>query len=243
MPRLKNKIALVTGASAGIGLAAAQRFAAEGAHVYMVGRRRDELEKAAASIGADATAVQADVANLSDLDRLYQRVKQSHGGLDVIFANAGNYDFLPLELVTEEHFDKMFDLNVRGLLFTVQKALPLLRDGASIIINGSVAAGKGMPGVSVYSATKAAVRSFARTWTAELKDRKIRTNVISPGPIKTPGTAHFPAEMIAQMVSTIPLARMGEAEEIASAVAFLASDDASYITGVELHADGGLGQV
>jgi len=243
MSRFKNKIALVTGASAGIGLAAAQRFAAEGAHVYMVGRRKDELEKAAQGIGAAATAVQADVTNLSDLDRLYQRIKQSHGGLDVIFANAGNYEFAALELVTEEHFDKMFDLNVRGLLFTVQKALPLLRDGASIVINGSVAAIKGMPGGSVYSATKAAVRSFARTWAAELKDRKIRTNVISPGPIKTPGTANFPAEMFTQMISTIPLARMGEAEEIAAAVAFLASGDASYITGADLFADGGLGQI
>ena len=243
MSHAHTKVILVTGASSGIGLAAAQRFAADGAHVYMVGRRKDELDQAAASIGEAATAVQADVTKLADLDRLYERIKQRHGALDVIFANAGSYDFLPLEQVTEEHFDKMFDLNVRGLLFTVQKALPLLRDGASIVINGSVSAIKGMPGVSVYSATKAAVRSFARSWAAELKARKIRTNVISPGPIKTPGTANFPDEMIAQVVSTIPLGRMGEASEIASAVAFLASDEASYITGIELFADGGLGQI
>jgi NAD(P)-dependent dehydrogenase (short-subunit alcohol dehydrogenase family) len=243
MSRLKNKIALVTGASAGIGLATAQRFAAEGAHVYLAGRRKDELEKVAASIGKSATAVQADVSSLSDLDNLYRQIKTGHGGLDVLFANAGNYDFLPLELVTEEHFNKMFDLNVKGLLFTVQKALPLLRNGSSIVLNGSVASIKGMPGVSVYSATKAAVRSFARSWAAELKDRKIRTNVISPGPIKTPGTANFPEEMVAQIVGTIPLARMGEASEIAAAVTFLASDEASYITGVELYADGGLGQI
>lgn len=243
MSRFKQKIALVTGASAGIGLAAAQRFAAEGAHVYMVGRRKDELEKAAQTIGESATAVQTDVTNQAELERLYARIKQSHGGLDVIFANAGSYEFLPLELVTEEHYDKMFDLNVKGLLFTVQKALPLLRNGASIIINGSVSGSKSMVGTGVYSATKAAVRSFARTWTLELKDRKIRTNVISPGPVKTPGTANFPPDLFAKMEETIPLGRIGESEDIASAVAFLASSDASWITGVELFADGGLSQI
>ena len=243
MPNLKNKIALVTGASGGIGLATAQRLAADGAHVYMVGRRKDELDKAAASIGKAATAVQGDVSNLADLDRLYLQIKKDHGALDIIFANAGSYEFLPLDAVTEEHFDKMFDLNVRGVLFTVQKALPLLREGASIIINSSGVSIKGLPGASVYSATKAAVRSFARTWTAELSGRKIRTNVISPGPVKTPGTANFPPEMFESMIKTIPMGRVADATEMASIVAFLASAEASYITGIELFADGGLTQV
>lgn len=243
MSRFKNKTVLVTGASGGIGLAAAQRFADEGAHVYMVSRGKDELEKAASAIGAAATPLPADVSSLADLDRVYKSIKDGHGKLDVIFANAGSYDFVPLGEVTEEHFDKLFDLNVRGLLFTVQKALPLLRDGAAIVINGSVAGTKGVPGSSVYSATKAAARSFARTWALELKDRKIRTNVISPGPIKTPGTAFLPPGMFEQIAATIPLGRIGSSEEIAAAVAFLASDEASYINGVELNADGGLGQV
>jgi NAD(P)-dependent dehydrogenase (short-subunit alcohol dehydrogenase family) len=247
--RLAGKVALVTGGSSGIGLATAKRFAAEGAHVFITGRRKKELDAAAAEIGRNATAVLGDVANLADLDRLYEAVRKQKGRLDVLFANAGGGEYVPLGEITEEHFDKTFDSNVKGLLFTVQKALPLMPDGASIILNASVAGMKGIPAFSVYSASKAAVRSFARSWTTDLKARRIRVNAISPGPIETPifGTIfqtkdameQFKSEMSAQ----VPLGRMGAPEEIASAALFLATDESSFITGVELFIDGGMAQV
>jgi NAD(P)-dependent dehydrogenase (short-subunit alcohol dehydrogenase family) len=245
MKKLEGKIALITGGSEGIGLATAQAFVKEGAYVYITGRRQPELDKAVKTIGERAVAVRADASSLADLDRLFAQIKKEKGHLDVIFANAGVFNFVPLDAVTEQHYDQMFDINVKGLLFTVQKALPLISDGGAIILNGSVVSEKGFPAASVYSATKAAVRSFARTWTTDLKDRKIRVNVVSPGPIITPGgnaMAKTPEELDAvqkQLTSGVPLGRMGKPEEIASAVTFLASDDASYIAGVELFVDGG----
>jgi NAD(P)-dependent dehydrogenase (short-subunit alcohol dehydrogenase family) len=247
--RLAGKVAVVTGGNSGIGLAAARRFAAEGAHVYITGRRKQELDAAAESIGRNATPVVGDVAQLADLDRLYETVRREKGRVDVLFANAGIGEFVPLGEISEEHFDKTFDVNVKGLVFTVQKALPLMPDGGSIILNASVAGVKGVPAFSVYSASKAAVRSFARTWTSDLKARRIRVNVISPGPIETPifGTI-FPTkeavdEFKAQMASGVPLGRMGRPEEIAAAALFLASDESSYVTGAELFVDGGMAQV
>jgi len=247
--RLAGKVAVVTGGSSGIGLATAKRFAAEGAHVFITGRRKKELDAAAAEIGRSATAVVGDVANLADLDRLYETVRKQKGRLDVLFANAGGGEFVPLGEVTEEHFDRTFDANVKGLLFTVQKALPLMPDGGSIILNASVAGVKGIPAFSVYSASKAAVRSFARSWTSDLKARRIRVNAISPGPIETPifGTIFPTQESVdqfkAEMSAQVPLGRMGAPEEIASAALFLATDESSYITGVELFVDGGMAQV
>ena len=247
--RLAGKVAVVTGGSSGIGLATAQRFVAEGAHVFITGRRKKELEAAAAEIGRSSTAVLGDVANLADLDRLYEAVRKQKGRLDVLFANAGMGEHVPLGEITEEHFDRTFDANVKGLLFTVQKALPLMPDGGSIILNASVAGGKGISAFSVYSASKAAVRSFARSWTTDLKARRIRVNAISPGPIETPifgtifSTKQAMEEFKAQMSAQVPLGRMGAPEEIASAALFLATDESSYITGVELFVDGGMGQV
>ena len=247
--RLAGKVAVVTGGSSGIGLATAQRFAAEGAHVFITGRRKKELEAAAAEIGRSSTAVLGDVANLADLDRLYEAVRKQKGRLDVLFANAGMGEHVPLGEITEEHFDRTFDANVKGLLFTVQKALPLMPDGGSIILNASVAGGKGIPAFSVYSASKAAVRSFARSWTTDLKSRRIRVNAISPGPIETPifgtifSTKQAMEEFKAQMSAQVPLGRMGAPEEIASAALFLATDESSYITGTELFVDGGMAQV
>ena len=250
MNRLQGKVAVITGGNSGIGLATAQRFADEGAHVFITGRRRNELDAAVRQIGKQATGVQGDVSSLADLDRLYATVKREKGRIDVVFANAGAGDALaPLGAISEELFDTTFSRNVKGLLFTVQKALPLLLDGGSIILNASIAASKGMPGMSVYSATKAAVRSFARGWTVDLKARKIRVNAISPGPIDTPGVKSLGLteaqleQFKTDIVGAVPLARMGRADEIASAALFLASDDSSYVTGVELFVDGGMAQI
>jgi NAD(P)-dependent dehydrogenase (short-subunit alcohol dehydrogenase family) len=247
--KLEGKVAVVTGGNSGIGLATAQRFADEGAHVFITGRRQGELDQAVKQIGKDAVAVQGDVSSLADLDRLYATVKQKQGRIDVLFANAGSGQIAPLGAITEEHFDKTFDTNVKGLLFTVQKALPLFQDGGSIILNASIVASKGMEAFSVYSATKAAVRSFARCWTVDLKSRKIRVNVVSPGPIDTPGynnlglTAAQLEQFKTNVVGAVPMGRMGSPDEIAKAVLFLASDDSSYVTGTELFVDGGMAQI
>jgi NAD(P)-dependent dehydrogenase (short-subunit alcohol dehydrogenase family) len=247
--RLAGKIALVTGGNSGIGLATTQLFATEGAHVFITGRRQDQLDAAVKQIGVNVTAVQGDVANLADLDRLYKTVNQQQGRIDVLFANAGGGEFGPLGSITEEQFDKMFSINVKGLLFTVQKALPLLPDGASIILNASIAGSKGMEAFSVYSATKAAVRSFARTWTTDLKQRRIRVNAISPGPIDTPAVGRLAStedqaqQLKAYLVAAVPLGRMGSPDEVAKAALFLASDDSSYVTGIELFVDGGMAQI
>jgi len=246
MGKLSGKVAVVTGGNSGIGLSTAQLFAAEGAQVVVTGRRKAELDAAVAEIGHGAVGVQGDVAQLADLDALYAEVKSKFGRIDVLFANAGVCELAPLGGVSEEHFDKVFDINVKGLLFTVQKALPLLVDGGSVILNSSVANTTGIPAFGVYSATKAAVRSFARTWTAELKDRKIRVNVISPGPIETPifGKVGLSGEQLkefdAQISAQVPLGRFGKPDEIAKAALFLASDDASYVAGADLYVDGGL---
>jgi NAD(P)-dependent dehydrogenase (short-subunit alcohol dehydrogenase family) len=250
MGKLTGKIAVITGGSSGMGLTTAEHFVAEGAYVFITGRRRDELEAAVKQIGKGVTGVQGDVSNLADIDRLYETVKREKGHIDVLFANAGvGAPRAALGAITEQDFDKTFNINVKGLLFTVQKALPLLTDGGSILLNASVAASKGFPGMSVYSATKAAVRSFARTWTADLKDRKIRVNVISPGPIDTPifeipGRSAEQIEQIkAGFASAVPMGRLGRPDEIATAAVFLASDDSSFITGIELFVDGGTAQV
>jgi NAD(P)-dependent dehydrogenase (short-subunit alcohol dehydrogenase family) len=225
----------------GIGLAAAKLFVREGAYVFIIGRRQKELDEAVQAIGSNITGIQGDVAKFTDLDRLYEAVK-SKGRIDVVFANAGGAEFAPLGKITEEHFDRLFNVNVKGTLFTVQKALPLMNDGGSIIINGSVASVKGTPAFGIY-ATKAALRSFVRTWTSDLKDRHIRSNVISPGPTDTPAIDGQPADAIARIVSTIPMGRIGEPDEIAKAALFLASDDSSFVTGIELFVDGGRGQI
>jgi len=247
--KLEGKIALVTGANSGIGLATARQFVGEGAYVFITGRREAELAAAVKEIGRNVTGVQGDVSNLGDLDRLFAQIKQEKGKLDIVFANAGVAKFAPFGEITEEFYDSIFDINVKGLLFTVQKALPLLPDGASIILNASIVGSKGLPMNSVYSATKAAVRSFARTWTTDLKDRRIRVNAVSPGATDTPGLSDLRAsaeagEQRLQMISnTVPLGRLGTPDEIAKAVVFLASDDSSYITGTELFVDGGFAQV
>jgi NAD(P)-dependent dehydrogenase (short-subunit alcohol dehydrogenase family) len=248
--KLEGKIALVTGGSSGIGLATAQSFIHEGAFVYITGRRQSELDKALKAIGGtQLKAVRADASSLSDLDRLFEQIKQQKGRLDIVFANAGGGSFAPIGSITEELYQQTFDTNVKGVLFTVQKALPLVPDGGSIILNASIAGIKGMPAFSVYSATKAAVRSFARTWTTDLKDRGIRVNVISPGPIKTPildGLAETDEQrqgIFQQLTSMVPLGRMGEPDEIGKAAVFLASQDASFIAGAELFVDGGSAQV
>jgi NAD(P)-dependent dehydrogenase (short-subunit alcohol dehydrogenase family) len=249
MSKLKGKVAVITGGNSGIGLATAQQFVSDGAYVFITGRRQSELDSAATQIGKNnVTAVQGDVSNLADLDRLYATVKKQKGQINVLFANAGTIGAAPLGEISEEHFDKTFGINVKGLLFTVQKALPLFQDGGSIILNASVAASKGFETTSVYSATKAAIRSFARTWTADLKQRKIRVNAISPGRIDTPifngvldeeQTKQFNATVVAN----VPLGRMGNPDEVAKAASFLASDDSSYISGIELSVDGGLTQI
>jgi NAD(P)-dependent dehydrogenase (short-subunit alcohol dehydrogenase family) len=242
MGKLQGKVAVITGGTTGIGLASAKLFVKEGAYVFITGRRQKELDEAVQAIGSNVTGVQGDVAKSADLDRLYERVN-TRGRIDVLFANAGIGAFVPLGGVTEEYFDKTFNINVRGTLFTVQKALPLLNDGASIILTGSVAGVKGTPAFGVYAASKAAVRSFVRTWTSELKERRIRSNVVSPGPVKTPIIDLQPPETIARIVSTIPMGRMGDADEIARAALFLASDDSSFVTGIELFVDGGRAQI
>jgi NAD(P)-dependent dehydrogenase (short-subunit alcohol dehydrogenase family) len=242
MGKLEGKVAVITGGTAGIGLAAAKLFAAEGAYVFITGRRQKELDDAVKEIGDNVTGVQGDVANLADLDRLYETVA-ANGRIDILFANAGVGEFARLEDATEEHFDKIFGINVKGALFTVQKALPLLNDGGSIILTGSVASVKGTPAFAVYGASKAAIRNFVRGWTVELKDRRIRSNVLSPGPIATPQSVAGPRENMERLVSTIPMGRMGEPGEVAKAALFLASDDSSFVTGIELFVDGGRAQI
>ncbi len=249
MGKLDGKIALVTGGNSGIGLATAKRFVSEGAYAFITGRRDTELAAAAKEIGRNVTGVQGDVANLADLDRLFAQIKREKGKLDIVFANAGVAKYAPFGEITEEFYDSIFDINVKGLLFTVQKALPLLPDGASIILNASIVGSKGLSSNSVYSATKAAVRSFARTWTTDLKPRRIRVNAVSPGSIDTPGLSDLLASSEAgeqrrkMITSIVPLGRFGTPDEIAKAVVFLASDDSSYVTGTELFVDGGFAQV
>jgi len=249
MSKLEGKVAVITGGNSGIGLATAERFVKEGAYVFITGRRQPELDAAVKKIGKNVTAVQGDVSNLADLDKLYSVVKKEKGRVDVLFANAGGGEFAQLGSITEAHFDKTFGANVKGTLFTVQKALPLFSDGGSIILNASIVSMKGMANFSVYSATKAAVRSFARTWTMDLKDRKIRVNTLSPGPIDTPGVAGLAstqeqlAQLKAGLATQVPLGRMGDPDEIAKVAVFLASDDSSFVTGIELFVDGGMAQV
>jgi NAD(P)-dependent dehydrogenase (short-subunit alcohol dehydrogenase family) len=238
--KLEGKVAVITGGNSGIGLATARRFVAEGAHVFITGRRQAELDEAVRQIGRNVTGVQGDVSHLADLDRLFATVKQQQGRLDVLFANAGVLAVAPLGEISEQHFDKVFNINVKGLLFTVQKALPLFTRGGSIILNASIVASKGIEAFSVYSATKAAVRSFARCWTTDLRRRKIRVNTISPGPIETP---MFESGMREQAVAAVPMGRMGTPDEVANAAVFLASEDSSYVTGIELCVDGGAAQV
>ncbi len=243
MGKLNGKTAVITGATSGMALATAKLFAHEGAFVFITGRRQEQLDAAVKDIGANSAGVQGDAGNLSDLDRLFKTVKEKKGQIDIVFASAGIGDLSsPLGSVTEKGFDDIFNVNVRGTLFTVQKALPLLRDGASIILNGSIAGSKGFPGASVYSASKAAVRSLARTWAAELVARKIRVNVISPGPIDTNIFTRRPAGMKDQFASLVPMGRLGRPEEIASTALFLASQDSSFITGSEIFVDGGTAQ-
>ena len=243
MKKLEGKVAVITGGSSGIGLATAKRFVDEGAHVVITGRREKELKEAAAFIKRNVTTVVGDVSRLEDLDRLYAVVKEKHGHIDVLFANAGAGTIAPLAVATEAHFNQTFDVNVKGLFFTVQKALPLMKDGGSIIVNGSGAWQKGIPMYSTYSATKAALRSFVRTWTAELAGKGIRANMVSPGPIETPLLeAQFGPNVGAmkdRFIAMTPMQRIGRPEEIASAVLFLASDESSFITGVDLPVDGG----
>jgi NAD(P)-dependent dehydrogenase (short-subunit alcohol dehydrogenase family) len=249
MGKLEGKIALITGGNSGIGLATAKQFVNEGAYVFITGRREPELARAVKEIGSNVTGVQGDVSNLGDLDRLFAQIKREKGTLDIVFANAGVATYAPLGSITEELYDSVFDINVKGLLFTVQKALPLLVDGASIILNASIVASKGLAANSVYSATKAAVRSFARTWTTDLKHRHIRVNAVSPGSIDTPGLSDLLAssevgeQRLKMIANSVPLGRFGTPDEIAKAVVFLASDDGSYITGTEVFVDGGFAQV
>ena len=246
MSALKGKVAVVTGGSSGIGLATAKRFVAEGAFVFITGRRQSELDKAVAEIGKNVTAVRGDISNLDDLDRLYKEVAAKKGKIDIVFASAGVVEMVPTQAVTPEHYDKTFDINARGTYFTVQKALPVLNDGGSIILVGSGVWLKGFPAYSTYAATKAALRSFVRTWTTELKDRKIRANLISPGAVETPIIdGQFPTKEAADgarewFKSIIPLGRLGRPEEIASAALFLASDESSYVLGNDLVVDGGV---
>jgi NAD(P)-dependent dehydrogenase (short-subunit alcohol dehydrogenase family) len=249
MGKLEGKIALVTGGNSGIGLATAKEFVNEGAYVFITGRRDPELAAAVKEIGRNVTGVRGDVSNPGDLDRLFAQIKREKGKLDIVFANAGLAVYAPLGTITEEHYDTHFNTNVKGVLFTVQKALALMPDGASIILNASIVGSKGFPANSVYSATKAALRSFARTWTMDLKNRRIRVNAVSPGPIETPGLKNLLAssaegeQRAAMLSSGVPLGRLGRPDEIAKAVVFLASDDSSFVTGAELFVDGGFAQV
>jgi NAD(P)-dependent dehydrogenase (short-subunit alcohol dehydrogenase family) len=249
MNRLEGKIALVTGGNSGIGLATAKQFVNEGAYVFITGRREPELAAAAKEIGRNVTGVRGDVSNLDDLDRLFAQIKREKGRLDIVFANAGVAKYASFGKISEDFYDSIFDTNVKGLLFTVQKALPLMPEGASIILNASIVGSKGLSSNSVYSATKAAVRSFARTWTTDLKDRRIRVNAVSPGSIDTPGLSELLAssetgqQRLKMISKNIPLGRLGTPDEIAKAVVFLATDDSSYITGTELFVDGGFAQV
>jgi NAD(P)-dependent dehydrogenase (short-subunit alcohol dehydrogenase family) len=248
--RLEGKIALVTGGSSGLGLATARRFAHEGAMVFITGRRKPELDLAVEQIGNETVGVQGDISNMDDLDRLYEIIKQRAGRLDVLFANAGGGEFVPMGEITEAHLDKSLAINIKGTLFTVQKALPLMPPGASIILNGSMVSLKGFPAFGVYAATKAALRSFARTWSVDLRERRLRVNVVAPGTVVTPGyknelrlTDEQIRDLEAQAAATAPLGRAGTPDEIAKAVLFLASDDSSYVTGIELFVDGGAAQI
>jgi NAD(P)-dependent dehydrogenase (short-subunit alcohol dehydrogenase family) len=247
--KLEGKVAVITGGNSGIGLATAKRFVAEGAYVFITGRRQQELDAAVKEIGNNVTGVQGDVARLADLDKLYTAVKAKTGRIDILFANAGIAELAPLAEVTEEQFDRMFDINVKGLFFTVQRALPMIPNGGSIILNASIVASKGNPASSVYSSTKAAVRSLARTWTMDLKERKIRVNALSPGPIKTPAYDRIAQsgpegkQMLDSIVNRVPMGRFGTPDEIAKAAVFLASDDSTFVTGTELFVDGGAAQV
>jgi NAD(P)-dependent dehydrogenase (short-subunit alcohol dehydrogenase family) len=248
--KLEGRVAVVTGGNSGIGLATAKRFVAEGAYVFITGRRQAELDRAVEEIGPRAVGIRADSSNLADLDGLYDRVRIEKGRIDVLVANAGGGSMLPLGSITEEQYEDTFGRNVKGVLFTVQKALPLLVDGASVILTGSTAAAGGTPAFSVYAASKAAVRAFARNWILDLKERRIRVNVISPGPTRTPGLVDLAGPDAAQqqglldhMAAQVPLGRVGDPDEIARAAVFLASDDASFVTGAELFVDGGEAQV
>lgn len=246
--KLEGKVALVTGGTSGIGLASAQEFAAQGAIVFITGRRQMELDAAVASIGSRATGVRGDVSQLADLDRIFAEIERKAGHLDIVFANAGGGDMQAMGAITEEHFDRIFNTNVKGTLFTVQKALPLLKDGGSVILAASTTATKGTENFSVYSASKAAVRNFARSWLLDLKPRRIRVNAISPGPVRTPGLGGLvPAEhvegLFAHLSTQVPMGRLGEPAEIAKAALFLASDDSSFINGIELFVDGGTAQI
>lgn len=246
--QLDGKIALVTGGTSGIGLATAQVLAAQGAQVFITGRRQAELDAAVDAIGAAATGIRADASKLAELDAVYAQIAKQAGRLDILFANAGGGDMQPLGAISEEHFDRIFGTNVRGVVFTVQKALPLLVDGASIILTGSTTSVKGTASFSVYSASKAAVRNFARSWALDLKDRGIRVNVVSPGPVRTPGLGDLVPDEHRQglfdaLAAQVPLGRLGEPEEIGKVVAFLGSDAASFINGAELFVDGGMAQI
>jgi len=248
--KLTGKMALVTGGSSGLGFATAHQFAREGAKVFITGRRKDELDKAVEQIGHGTVGVQGDISNMSDLDRLYEVIKEQAGRLDVLFANAGGGEFAPLGQVTEAHVDKWLGINIKGTLFTVQKALPLMPDGASIVLNGSMVSCKGTPAFGVYAATKAAIRSFARTWSVDLRERRIRVNVVAPGVVVTPGYKNelgMTEEQIKQFVdnasAATPLGRAGTPDEIAKAVLFLASGDSSYVNGIEMFVDGGAAQI
>lgn len=249
MGKLEGKVALITGGNSGIGFGTAKLFASEGAHVYITGRRQDKLDQAVAEIGSNVTGVQGDVTSIPDLNRLYEQIKREHRKLDIVCANAGAAEYAPLGAITGEHFDRMFLGNVKGMVFTVQTMLPLLPDGASIIVTSSVVGGRGLPSNSVYAATKAAARSFARTWTTDLKARRIRVNALSPGATDTEGLRELMGDSDAGrqrkqgIIASVPLGRFGTPEEIAKAALFLASDDSSYITGIELFVDGGVAQV
>ncbi|AKJ04793.1 NAD(P)-dependent dehydrogenase (short-subunit alcohol dehydrogenase family) [Archangium gephyra] len=247
--RLQDKVAVITGGTSGIGLATAKRFAAEGAHVFITGRRQAELDAALKELGPRVTGVRGDVSQPADLDRLYERVRREHDHIDILFANAGGGEFAALGSLSEAHIDKTFDINVKGTVFTVQKALPLLRDGASIILTGSTAAIVGSPAFSIYGATKAALRSFARNWMLDLKDRHIRINTLSPGPIRTPGlhglgkTEEESRAILDSLAASVPMGRLGEPDEVAKAAVFLASEDSSFVNGSELFVDGGMAQI
>lgn len=247
--KLKNKVALVTGGTSGIGLGIAQEYVAEGAKVFITGRRQAELDNAVHAVGGSVTGIKSDISNLADLDQMYDTIQQHESHIDIVVANAGGGSFEPIGAVTEAEFDKTFDANVKGTLFTVQKALPLLRDGGSIILIGSTAATRANPAFSVYGASKAAVRAFARNWILDLSDRHIRVNTISPGPIRTPGLQGLAANedewkaLEAEFASQVPLGRLGDPKEVGRAAVFLASEDASFVNGIELFTDGGQGQI
>ena len=243
MGKLEGKVAVITGGSSGLALASAKRFVEEGAYVFITGRRQEQLDEAVQLIGRNVTGVRSDSSNLGDLDRLFETIKQAKGNIDIVFASAGKGEAAKLGEITEQHFDAGFDLIVRGTLFTVQKALPLLNDGGSIIMTGSVASVKGFPGFGVYAASKAALRSFARTWLNELKDRKIRVNVLSPGQVDTPDSQRLDQATREMFESLIPRGKMGRPEEIAAAALFLASDESSYVNGVDLAVDGGFSAI